>query len=224
MVLFFFLFFFYKYTIGEGAEQASKLTGMAPDEKQLKDILAIVHWAARTSIPEEMEEVEEVEEVVEEDKEEEVAAGDADADADAATAPAPAPAPASSVTPPIQPHHHKHDVSTDKCNHVTKVQAYHFGSNLIVEVEIIMPNLSTMEVASACKKLRELIEEEEDVERCFVTLHNVVADTSLVAVEMNHTTVVDGDGDNEVEEEGHGHGHGHGEKEEKEEKEEKKYM
>jgi hypothetical protein len=196
---FFFSFFFYKYTIGEGAEQASKLTGMAPDEKQLKDILAIVHWAARTSIPEEMEEVEE------EDKEEEVA-------------PAPAPAPAS-VTPPIQPHHHKHDVSTDKCNHVTKVQAYHFGSNLIVEVEIIMPNLSTMEVASACKKLRELIEEEEDVERCFVTLHNVVADTSLVAVEMNHTTVVDGDGDNEVEEEGHGHGHGHGEKEEKEEKE-----
>ena len=65
-----------------------------------------------------------------------------------------------------------------------------------------------------------MIEEEEDVERCFVTLHNVVADTSLVAVEMNHTTVVDGDGDNEVEEEGHGHG----EKEEKEEKEEKKYM
>jgi divalent metal cation (Fe/Co/Zn/Cd) transporter len=149
-----------KTWVGEGWQTANKLTGVAPNAGQLKDILALVHWAARNSIQEQGDNTTHTHTVP-------------TTDATLAAA-------------------HKHDVSIAKCNHVQQVQVYHFGSNLIVEVQLIMPGrLTTKEISATTHRLRELLEEEEDIERCFVTLSETIAETSDVGVIMNDTVVAE---------------------------------
>jgi hypothetical protein len=63
---------------------------------------------------------------------------------------------------------------------------------LIVEVQLIMPGrLTTKEISATTHRLRELLEEEEDIERCFVTLSETIAETSDVGVIMNDTVVAE---------------------------------
>ena len=153
-----------KTWVGEGLATASKLTGVAPPEGQLQDILALVHWAARRSIEEKPGHVSADAKLGQEND-----AGGVKSDA------------TTDGVVLVDPHRHD-----SECIHVQQVHVYHFGSNLIVEVQLVMPGyLTTQQVAAGMRQLRSLMEEEEDVERCFVTLSETVGESSHAAVVAN---------------------------------------
>jgi hypothetical protein len=133
--------------VPEAVRTEALLSGRAPDKAQLHDVVLTVHWAA-----------------------EHVLFAHATSEDNGDSPPHGQGLREDSDDFDLSPRLLESSGEWFPCRHISSIAVYHYGVNLIVEVDIFVPSgFTACMVSQATRRLRCLLEKEADIERCFVS-------------------------------------------------------